>query len=80
MYRPIPPEKIEKAKNLLKQGYSIRSAAQSSGISFTSARKIYTKIPVGVGFPKRKFKEQIKGEFFNVNEIDWITGFSISYK
>ena len=80
MYRPIPPEKIEKAKILLKHGYSIRSAAQSSGISFTSARKIYNKIPVGVGFPKRKFKEQIEGEFFNVNKRCWITGFEISYK
>ena len=76
MYRPIPQEKIEKAKILLKQGYSIRSAAQSSGLSFTSARRVYNGLPVGV---KWKFngKKEVKGEFFNVNQMCWITGLTI---
>ena len=80
MYHPIPPEKIEKAKILLKQGYSIRSAAQSSGISFTSARKIYNGLPVGVGWAKNEKRVQAQGRFFNVNQMCWITGFEISYK
>lgn len=78
MFKPITPAQIAKVKNLLSQGYSIRSAAQSSDMSFISARKIYNQIPVGVGFPKRKEKSGSQGEYFNVNERCWITGINIS--
>jgi len=79
MYRPIPQDKIEKAKSLLQQGYSIRSAAQSSGMSFISARKIYNGLPVGVPWKKLDKKTSDDG-YFNVNERCWLTGFEISYK
>lgn len=77
MYRPIPPEKIEKAKNLLKQGYSIRSAAQSSGLSFTSARRVYNGLPVGVKWVKHGNRRVTEDQFFNVNQMCWITGLTI---
>jgi len=79
MYKQIPPDKIEKAKELLSQGYSIRSAAQSTGMSFISARKIYNGLPVGVKWAKKK-KVNVEDEYFNVNKMCWLTGWDLELR
>lgn len=73
MFREIPPKQIEKAKDLLILGNSMRSVEFQTGLSFTKVRNIKMELTGQEEKPKVK-----PTKFFNENEKCWLTGWPLN--